>query len=224
MSHTPESATPLASPLPPRSTVIGILGGIASGKSAVAELLAGPDGVVYSADAIAHEVLEAPETAAWLRKTFGPELLDAAGRPDRKAIGDRVFSDSEAREKLEGWIHPAVRERIAAGLTEARSLGRTPIVLDVPLLLENDEAHHLTGECDFLVFIETDAEDRERRARERRGWSPGEVERRERAQLPLSEKRARARHVIENRAGLAELAARVREILEAENIPHREAN
>ena len=213
------SMTPVPSTAP-SSVVIGVLGGIASGKSAVAALLAGEDGVVLDADAIAREVLARPETADWLRAPFGPEVLDGEGRPAREALAQRVFADPAARERLEGWIHPAVRERIGAGLEEARGAGRSPIVLDVPLLLENDRAHQLTGECDFLVFIETDVEDRERRAQERRGWPPGEVTRRERAQIPLEEKRARARHVVENRAGLAELQARVREILEAEHLPH----
>ena len=198
--------------------VIGVLGGIASGKSEVARSLAGSRGVVLAADLFAADVLAEPDTAEWLRTTFGPEVLTPEGRPDREALAKLVFSDSKARERLEGWIHPRVRERIAAGLAEARANERTPIVLDVPLLLENDHAHRLTGECDFLVFIETDPEVRDRRAQERRGWAPGEVERRERLQIPLAQKRSRARHVIENRAGLTELQARVREVLEAEQL------
>jgi dephospho-CoA kinase len=213
---TPDSSQ--SSPSSP--TVIGILGGIASGKSAVARFLAGNSGLVLDADAFARGVLEDPETLAWLAQTFGPEVLNEAGQADREALGKIVFSDSAAREKLEGWILPVVRERLWAGLTEARATGCSPIVLDVPLLLEHEADHGLTRECDFLVFIETDAEDRERRAQERRGWSAGEVARRERVQIPLKEKRARARHVVENRAGIVELEARVNEILEAEQLPH----
>jgi len=220
MSRPDPQSGPPPSSTPPTSKVVGLLGGIASGKSAVARFLAGEGGQVLSADELAGDVLAEPRTATWIAHELGSELLDEGGRPDRDALARRVFDDPGARKKLEGWIHPAVRERIVAGLAEARARGSTPIVLDIPLLLENEAEHGLTGECDFLVFIETDAEDRERRARERRGWPPGEVERRERAQLPLEEKRKRARHVIENRAGLAELAARVDEILEAEHIPH----
>jgi len=198
--------------------VIGVVGGIAAGKSAVAELLAGAGGAVIDADALAREILAAPETLAWVAAEFGPEMVDERGGIDRKALGKRVFGDDRAREKLEGWIHPRVRERIAASLIEARATGRSPIVLDVPLLLENDARHGLAGKCDFLVFVETPAEVRDRRAQERRGWPPGEVARRERVQLSLTEKRARARHVIENRAGLVELAARVRQVLEAEGL------
>lgn len=199
--------------------VIGVLGGIASGKSAVAALLAGKRGVVLDADRIAAEILESPEILERLRGEFGREVLQDDGRVDRGALGRAIFADSGAREKLEGWIHPRVRERISAGLREAGASGRSPVVLDVPLLVENDASHGLARRCDFLVFVETPAEVRDRRAQERRGWPPGEVARRERVQLPLSEKRALARHVIENRADLAELAARVRRVLEAENLP-----
>lgn len=223
MASTPHSHR---SPSPSAPVVIGILGGIASGKSEVARLLAAPGGVVIDADELATAVLCTPETKRWLREEFGAEVLGERGEPDREALSRRVFGDDRARERLEGWIHPRVRERISASLNEARTAGCSPIVLDIPLLLENDARlllendarEGLAGECDFLVFVETDPEGRDRRAQERRGWPPGEVARRERLQLPLSRKRERARHVIENRAGLAELATRVREVLEAENL------
>lgn len=205
---------------PSPGPVIGVLGGIASGKSAAARLLAGSGGVVLDADAHARAALEDPSTASWLRERFGPEVLDADGRPDREAIARVVFADPEARTDLEGWIHPTVRARLRAGLDEARAAGRSPIVLDIPLLLENDADHGLAGECDFLVFIETDADHRDRRAQERRGWAPGEVARRERLQIPLEEKRSRARHVIDNRADLSALEAGLREVLAAEGLPH----
>lgn len=214
---------PVPTPKPasgrPGSTVIGVLGGIASGKSEAARLLAGSRGVVLGADEFAAQALSESSTADWLRAEFGPGVLTSAGTPDRKILSRLVFSDSAAREKLESWIHPLVREMIMVGLAEARATERTPIVLDVPLLLENEDAHGLAGKCDFLVFIETDAEERDRRAQERRGWAPGEVNRREQVQTPLSEKRTRARHVIENRTGLAQLKARVNEVLEAEQLP-----
>jgi len=200
--------------------VIGVLGGIASGKSRAARFLAGSGGVVLDADAIARELLGEAQSAAWLGEALGPGVLDEGGRPDRQALARLVFSSPGAREKLEGWIHPRIRERIRAGLERARAQGRGPIVLDVPLLLEHEAAHGLAGECDFLVFIETPVEDRERRAQERRGWPAGEVSRRERVQMPLAEKRTHARHIISNRAGLEELEQNVNEILLLEQLPH----
>jgi dephospho-CoA kinase len=198
--------------------VIGVLGGIASGKSAVARMLAGERGVVIDADALAREALESAEVVARIRAELGPELIGEDGRPDREAVARRVFGSPEARKRLEGWIHPLVRERIRAGLAEARSAGRSPAVLDVPLLLENDAQHGLAGLCDFLVFVDADPALRERRAVERRSWKPGEVARRERTQMPLAEKRAKARYVIENDAGLDELAAAVARVRRAESL------
>ena len=137
---------------------------------------------------------------------------------DRAALGRMAFSDPEVRSKLEGWIHPLVRERILAGLTEARDSGRGLAVLDVPLLLENESEHGLTGLCDFLIFVAADAAQRDRRAVERRAWEPGEVALRENTQMPLKEKRARARHVITNDRGFDELEQAVGEVLAAEGL------
>lgn len=208
---------PQGAPAPP-SRVLGVLGGIASGKSEVARQLAGEGGLVIDADHIAHEVLNSPEVVARLVERFGEGVLGPDGLPDRARLGERVFGDPEARAALEGWIHPAVRARISGELERARAASRSPIVLDVPLLLENDGQHGLVGECDFLVFVDADAEVRDRRAQERRGWAPGEVARRELAQLPLDQKRRAARHVLVNDSGLDELTARVRALLENEGL------
>jgi dephospho-CoA kinase len=197
----------------PATVVLGVLGGIAAGKSAVARLLAGPDGLVLSADAAAHEALESPEVVALLVDAYGPGILDARGRPDRAALGRRVFAAPTERARLEGWIHPRVREKIRADLARARAAGVPRIVLDVPLLLENDEHHGLVRQCDHLVFVEVSAEERERRARALRGWETGEVTRREAAQLPLPEKKMRAHVVVRNEGSLADLARAVNNAL-----------
>jgi dephospho-CoA kinase len=209
------SPRPPATPRPRRSLVIGVLGGIASGKSAVARLLAGGAGVVVDADRIAREVLEAPETARWLERELGPGVLDPSGRPDRAALAERVFASRADRERLEGFTHPRIRARIRAALEDARAAGRPRIVLDVPLLLENEAGHGLVDLCDELVFVEAGEPERERRAREGRGWKPGELARREAVQMPLAAKRARAGHVIRNEGTLAELEHNVNTLLEA---------
>lgn len=195
--------------------VIGVLGGIASGKSLVARLLAGSGGAVVDADAAAREVLGSPELRERIREHFGPAALRPDGTPDREVLARRVFADPEARARLESWIHPPVRARIHALVREARGAGRTPIVLDVPLLLENDAEHHLAELCDALVFVDSDPGERDRRAQAQRGWPEGEVLRREAAQTPLSEKRARAHHVIHNRGDLEQLERSVRDVLAA---------
>jgi dephospho-CoA kinase len=195
------------------STVIGVLGGIASGKSLAARLLAGAEGVVIDADRIAREVLDEPAGAAWLRAAFGPAVLDGEGRVDRAALAARVFRSAADRERLEGFTHPLIRARIRAALDGARADGRPRIVLDVPLLLENEARHHLLEECDVVVFVEADRALREARARERRGWESGELARREAAQVPLSTKKSRADHVLSNDGTPAELERDVRDLL-----------
>lgn len=185
--------------------VIGVLGGIASGKSEVARLLAGEAGVVLDADRCAHEVLASSEVAELVAEHFGAECLDAQGRPDRRALAEQVFSDPERRRLLEAWIHPRVRARLGADLERAVAEGRPMVVLDVPLLLENAAETGLVERCHALVFVDAPAEQRVARARERRGWGPGELAAREALQLPLEQKRARANWVLSNAGDLESL-------------------
>lgn len=192
--------------------VLGVLGGIASGKSRVAALLAGPRGRVIDADRLVDEVYRDPEFLLALRDEFGPAALASDGTADRRELGRIAFSQPEKRRWLEARIHPAVRQRIAAELEAARGAGVPRVVLDVPLLLENDAAHGLVARCDRLVFVDSALAERERRAALHRAWSPGEVERRERAQLPLDEKRRRAHAVVANFGDAESLEHEVRRV------------
>ncbi len=202
-----------------RTTVFGVLGGIASGKSLVAGLLAGPDGLVLDADATAHEELESPAGRERLVERYGSSALTPGGSVDRAALARRAFCDAKERHWLEGWIHPAVRVRIDAQLRAARDRGVACVALDVPLLLENDAQHHLVAACDALVFVDASAEVRERRSRQSRGWPPGELARREAAQLDLDEKRARADHIVTNEGPREALDEVVRRIRAAHGLP-----
>lgn len=194
-----------------RTRVLGLLGGIASGKSEVARLLAGTDGVVLDADRIAHAVLESPPLRAWLAERFGPALV-AGAQVDRAALAAKVFAEPAARAELEARVHPLVRAALREGIEQARARGVPLVVLDVPLLLENEATHHLTEACDALVFVEADAKVREERARARRGWATDELARREALQLPLAAKRARADFVLANDGDLSELRAAVERV------------
>lgn len=210
VSLLPEMSAPDPSPATSRfrPRVIGVLGGIASGKSAAARMLAGPEGVVIAADDLAREALDSPAVLARVRARFGPEAVGPDGRADRAYLARRIFAPAdgaELRSELESWTHPLVRDRIMERLSAARASGITPIVLDVPLLLENDAQHGLARLCDVLVFVDVRDDERERRARRERGWKSGEVARREAVQLPLLDKKKRAHHVIDNNQGLEEL-------------------
>lgn len=205
----PQPSTPQ-----PRTLLLGVLGGIASGKSEVARLLAGSDGRVLDADQLAHGVLEEPEVRRWLEQRFGSGVL-ADGRVDRAALGAAVFSDPAARRALEAQVHPRVRAALLAGVEAARAAGVPRVVLDVPLLLENEAEHGLPAQCDALVFVDADAKVRDARAVARRGWASGELERREALQLPLATKRDRADFVIRNEGDLDELRAAVGRVLAA---------
>jgi dephospho-CoA kinase len=193
----------------PRVLVIGLLGGIASGKSEAARMLAGRTGVVVDADRHARAALALPEVVARVRERFGDEAVGPDGEVRREVLAERVFRDPEDRRALESWTHPIVRERIFAEVREAREAGKTPIVLDVPLLVENDAHHGFARACDVLVFVDADDAERERRARATRGWEPGELARREAAQLPLEEKRELAHHLLSNRTSVVDLEAAV---------------
>ncbi len=201
-------------PTTPSAPVIGILGGIASGKSRVALAIAGSGGTVIDADSLAHEVLASDEVTALVVNAYGEEVLGSDGRPDRAVLAQSVFKDPSERERLEGWIHPRVRAKIQVALDEAKARNSGPVVLDVPLLLENDEEHGLATQCDHLVFVECDLDSRDQRAVSSRAWSPGEVARREQSQLPVAEKQERADHTIENRGSLEDLDRSVRLLLE----------
>ncbi len=201
--------TPASSP----TLVLGVLGGIASGKSAVSDAIAGPTGLAISADAIAREILNSPEVAQKISASFGPEFLNPDGLPDRELLASQIFANSERRKLLESWIHPLVRARILAELEQARAKGLPRVALDVPLLLENDAKHGFVALCDALLFIEVPADVRELRAVANRGWAAGEVARREATQLPLDEKRARADFIISNDGDLEHLSREVERVL-----------
>lgn len=197
----------------PRTRVYGVLGGIASGKSAVARGLAGVDGLVLDADAIVGELYLQDDLQRRIRETFGPAVFDSAGRLDRPALARVVFDDPAARKLLESWIHPAVRRELRTRLEAARHAGIGRVVLDVPLLLENESEHHLPEECDALIFVDTQARVRDLRAVQSRGWESGEVARREALQMPLARKRSRAHHVVTNDGDAAQLRTAIETVL-----------
>jgi dephospho-CoA kinase len=210
--ESPESKSAAQAPrgdgkaLPPFTIVL--LGGVACGKSTIASLLGKQGAIVLDADRIAHEELERPEVVAAVRETWGERVL-AGGRVDRRRLGEVVFDDAQALAKLEALVHPRVLARIADRLRElsvpedeasGRPVRRRVVVLDVPLAGETA----LAPLADVRLFVEASVETRRRRAREQRGWSEGELERREARQLSLAKKQSMADAVVRNDAGVLE--------------------
>jgi dephospho-CoA kinase len=179
--------------------VIGLTGGIGSGKSSVAAVLAELGAVVIDADAIVHE-LQAPGAPMLdtLAEAFGPEILDAAGALDRKALADRVFDDAEARTRLGNIVHPPTGVEMARRLEAARAAGAPVVVLDIPLLLEGRARGGGGFGLDAIVVVWVPEDVQLARAVARDAAPQEEIRARIRAQMPLDEKRALADRVIDN--------------------------
>ncbi len=190
--------------------ILGLAGGVGSGKSAVATILGELGFVVSDSDAGARAVLERPDVVKELIAAFGDGVLDGEGRPDRRAIADAVFGDDAKRRTLEGIIHPRLHEERAALVARARAEHAAGVVIDAPLLFEAG----VDAECDAVIFVDTPREVRLKRVIDGRGWTEAELARREAAQMPLSEKRERSDAVVVNDGDLAHLRAQVLSALE----------
>jgi dephospho-CoA kinase len=199
--------------------VVGLTGGIGTGKSTVARMLAALGAVVIDADAIVHE-LQAPGTPllARIAEAFGPEILRPDGALDRERLGQLVFSDPAARARLNALVHPAVGAEMLRRLEAAKASGAKLVVLDIPLLLEGRAARaaqpgrgatasDLAGE---VIVVWAPAAAQIERQRSRDGATREHAAERMRAQLPIDEKRALADHVIDNSGSLEETERQVR--------------
>ncbi len=198
------------------SNVVGLSGGIGSGKTTVADMLEKLGAVIIDADAIVHELQAAGQPLVdEIAACFGPEVLDAKGSLDRKALGDIVFGDPDARQRLGQLVHPRVGTEMLRQLAEAREANVPVIVLDIPLLFEGRKAG--TGSAALMDFDATILVWVPRRLQIERqltrdGYGRDEAERRIASQMPLDEKRALADHVIDNSGSLEATERQVREL------------
>lgn len=193
--------------------IIGLAGGIGSGKTAVAEIMAHLGARVLDADQSAHEVLADPGVVAELQAWWGPSVVQDDGRIDRQRVAEIVFEDPGQRERLEGLIHPKIFARWAETLERRQDdppLARA-IVIDAPLLFEC----RLDTLCDTIVFVEASEEIRAQRVWQARRWSLAELRRREKMQKPLDFKKDRADHIVENNSNESDLRRTVGEIFSA---------
>jgi dephospho-CoA kinase len=188
---------------------VGLTGGVASGKSTVAQLLVELGAVLIDGDALAREVV-AGGTPGLQRVVaeFGEQMLTPEGELDRPAMGRLVFGDEEARRRLEAITHPLIFERYAA--LEAAAPGDAVVVHDIPLLAESGRADTF----DHVIVVDAPVELQVDRMMRDRGWTREEAESRIAAQASRVQRLAIATHVIENTGTLEDLRQRVTEVFE----------
>ena len=195
-----------------RGIIVGVTGGIASGKSTVSRLLAEKGAFTINLDEIGHELLK-PGSPVMdeLIEAFGPDILDASDNVSRKKLGAIVFTNDAARERLNAIMHPPILQR---SQSEARQLvaedSNCVVVIDVPLLIEGGRQELV----DVIVVVITSTENQlqrllERSVEEGRPLNREEAQARISAQIPLSEKVKFAHFVIDNNCPLEELSHQV---------------
>jgi dephospho-CoA kinase len=190
---------------------IGILGGVASGKSAVARMFEQLGAVRLDADLLGHAVLEEPEVRMALEARWGNGVLDDRGQIDRRTVAQIVFGDRpEAAAELkflEATTHPRIASLLAAELSRIAAQGVAAAVLDAAVMVKAGW-HQF---CTRLVFVDVPRAERLRRALQR-GWTAAQFAARERAQLPLEQKRQLAQTIIDNSGTLEETLVQVRSV------------
>ena len=209
MTPNPKSEIPNPKSLPPPRPVIGLVGGVGSGKSLVASQLAQLGCEVVDADRIGHALLGEPAIREAVRRRFGDGVFDEKGEVDRRRLGQVVFGDAQGLKDLEAILQPELTRRVRGAVLEARGGGARAVVFDAPLILEKG----LDTLCDIVVYVEAPSEVRQSRARQARGWDPSEVARREASQISLKTKRERADYIVDNSASPEHTFEQIRAIL-----------
>ncbi len=189
--------------------VIGLTGGIGSGKSTVSGFLAELGAVILDADRVGHEALRtSDEVRRELLATFDWQIINPGGEIDRKKLGEIVFNDPESLSRLNQIMHPRIYDMVKAQLEEYRGQGVAVVVLEAPLLIEADWTS-LVDEVWVTVAAESTVL---RRLTEQCGLSERECLARIRCQLPSEERVKHADVVIDTDCALDELKARVKEL------------
>lgn len=190
--------------------LIGLTGGIASGKSTVAKILQSLGAAVVDADGLSREVVE-PGQDGWneIVATFGPEVLQADRSLDRQKLRTIIFNNPESRKKLEAIIHPRVRALAEQRIRDHGEAGYAIVVYEVPLLFEGKIHEWLRP----VILVACDVEVQRQRLQQRDSIDAAAAQKIIDAQMSLAEKRRLADYVIENDGSLAELEGQVRAVL-----------
>jgi dephospho-CoA kinase len=187
-----------------------------SGKSRVAAELKRHGGCIISGDQLGHEALGRPEIRDQVVRLWGAEILAEDEAVNRRRLATKVFNHPAELRKLEGlvfpWIERRVREEIARAAADSQV---SFVVMDAAVMLEAG----WNNVCDWIVYVHAPRAVRLKRLAEQRGWEEKEVEARERAQIPLSEKVSRADFVVDNSASTEQLAQQVADLLRRCRLP-----
>jgi dephospho-CoA kinase len=190
--------------------VIGVAGGIGSGKSFVASLFGEEGCLVISADDQVRLAYKDFRVKQAIKQWWGNLVFSPNGEVDRSAVARKVFSRPDELRRLEQLLHPIVNQ---ARDTLMKAKANEPQVLafvwDTPLLLESA----LEKNCDAVVFVDAPVELRQERLKQSRGWEAAELQSRENLQMPLDKNREISDYVISNAAGTDQVRAQVREVL-----------
>jgi dephospho-CoA kinase len=191
--------------------LVGLTGGIASGKSTVAKILESLGAAIIDADVLSREVVE-PDQDAWkdIIASFGAEIVQADRTLDRTKLRTIIFNNPEARKKLESIIHPRVRALAEKRISERAAAGYAVIVYEVPLLFEGNLNEWLRP----VILVACDVGTQRSRLQKRDRLAAAEAQKHIDAQMSLEEKRRLADYVIENNGSLEDLERQVRAVLE----------
>jgi len=190
--------------------IVGLTGGVASGKTAVSQVLKEEGAYIIDADQIARELVQ-PHKPAWneLIRAFGQEILREDGSIHRKKLADKVFADPKQRKLLNQILHPRIKEEMDR---RAKKIGEKDpnaiVVIDAPLIVELGDHR----EMDKLIVVTTTQTQQIERMKDRDGTSPKEALRIVSSQMPMEEKSKFADYVIQNEGSLEETKKRAKEI------------
>lgn len=173
--------------------VIGISGGIASGKSTIAKMLGSLGAAVIDADVICHQLIDCKEIKPAIVEKWGAHILTKQGKISRRNLGKIVFSDKKELQTLNDIIHPEVIRLIKSQTARLINRDKT-VVLDAALLVESN----LAKLCDIILYVDTKEQVCVKRAQKNRKWPSDEKAKRERYQSPMKEKKAIATIIINN--------------------------
>ncbi|MGM9926669.1 MAG: dephospho-CoA kinase [Bacillus sp. (in: firmicutes)] len=197
--------------------VIGITGGIASGKSTVSKIIEQLGYTVVDADIAARIVVEPGQEAyKGVVASFGEEILNEDQTLNREKLGSIIFNDEKKRLQLNAIMHPAIRNYMDEEKNAAFARGEKVVFMDIPLLFESK----LTQTVDLSILVYVDADVQLRRLMERNGLSQEDALARIRSQMPLSEKRELADAIIENNETVEKTKQQLLDILKEWDIIH----